>query len=80
LRTRHRWGFSKAAFNKSSENISLERTTIRRHARIGEPHDRREGNPMEVFFSAFVGGLLGTALMDVVETLMERVRVTSGSG
>jgi hypothetical protein len=35
---------------------------------------------MEVFFSAFVGGLLGTALMDVVEALMERVRVTSGSG
>jgi len=33
LRTRHRWGFSKAAFNKSSENISLERTTIQRHAR-----------------------------------------------
>ena len=35
---------------------------------------------MVFFLSAFVGGLLGTGLMDVAEILMERVRVTSGSG
>jgi hypothetical protein len=35
---------------------------------------------MELFFSAFVGGLLGTGLMDVAEILLKRFSVTSGSG
>ena len=35
---------------------------------------------MGLFFSAFVGGLLGTGLMDIAENLMERFRLTSGSG
>ena len=65
--------------NQSSKRMSLERTIIRRHARK-LANDCRKGSPMEVFFSAFVGGLLGTGLMDVAEALMERVRVTSGSG
>ena len=44
------------------------------------PQDSREGNPMGLFFSAFVGGLLGTGFMDIAELLMRRLRVTSGSG
>jgi len=35
---------------------------------------------MGLFFSAFVGGLLGTGFMDVAEVLMERLRLTSRSG
>jgi len=35
---------------------------------------------MGVFFSAFVGGLLGTGLMDIAEVLMKRWRLTSSSG
>jgi hypothetical protein len=35
---------------------------------------------MELFYSAFVGGLIGTGLMDIAEILMERFRFTSGSG
>ena len=35
---------------------------------------------MGLFLSAFVGGLLGTGLMDIAEILMERFRLTSGSG
>jgi hypothetical protein len=35
---------------------------------------------MGLFFSAFVGGLLGTGLMDIAEVLMDRLRLTSGSG
>ena len=35
---------------------------------------------MGLFFSAFVGGLLGTGLMDIAEVLMERLKLTSGSG
>jgi hypothetical protein len=35
---------------------------------------------MELFFPAFVGGLLGTGLMDIAEVLMERLRLTSRSG
>jgi hypothetical protein len=35
---------------------------------------------MGLFFSAFVGGLMGTGLMDIAEMLMERFRLTSGSG
>lgn len=32
------------------------------------------------FFSAFVGGLLGTGSMDIAEILMGRLKLTSGSG
>ena len=35
---------------------------------------------MRLFFSAFIGGLVGTGFMDVAELLMRRWRVTSGSG
>ena len=35
---------------------------------------------MGLFFSAFGGGLLGTGLMDIAEVLMDRLRLTSGSG
>ena len=35
---------------------------------------------MGLFFSAFVGGLVGPGLMDIAEILMERFRITSGSG
>lgn len=35
---------------------------------------------MELFSSAFVGGLVGTGLMDLAEILMERFGLTSGSG
>jgi hypothetical protein len=35
---------------------------------------------MELLFSAFVGGLVGTGLMDIVEILMARLRLTNGSG
>jgi hypothetical protein len=35
---------------------------------------------MELFFSAFIGGLVGTGLMDIAEVMMERFRITSGSG
>ncbi len=35
---------------------------------------------MGLFFSAFVGGLAGTGLMDIVESLMKRFGITSGSG
>lgn len=36
-----------------------------------------EGNPMALFFWAFVAGLAGTALMDVGEVLAERLGITS---
>ena len=35
---------------------------------------------MGLFFSAFVGGLVGTGFMDLSEILMERFRITSRSG
>jgi hypothetical protein len=35
---------------------------------------------MGVFFSAFLGGLAGTGLMDIVEGLMERFGITRGHG
>ena len=35
---------------------------------------------MGLFFSAFLGGLLGTGLMDIAEVLMGRLKLTSGSG
>jgi hypothetical protein len=35
---------------------------------------------MGLFFSAFVGGLVGTGLMDITEFLMARLGLTSGSG
>ena len=35
---------------------------------------------MGLFFSAFVGGLAGTGLMDIAESLMERFRITSRKG
>ena len=35
---------------------------------------------MSLFFSAFVGGLMGTGLMDIAEILMEWLKLTSGSG
>jgi hypothetical protein len=35
---------------------------------------------MLLFFSAFVGGLLGTSLMDIAEIVMGRLKLTSGSG
>lgn len=35
---------------------------------------------MEPFFWAFVGGLVGTGLMDIAEILLERFRITGGSG
>jgi hypothetical protein len=35
---------------------------------------------MGLFFSAFVGGLLGTGFMDVAELVLKRLRVTSGAG
>lgn len=45
-----------------------------------EPRHCKEGSPMGLFFSAFVGGLIGTGLMDIAEIMMERFRITSGSG
>ncbi len=42
--------------------------------------DSEQGSPMELFFWAFVGGLAGTGLMDIAESLMERFRITSGRG
>lgn len=35
---------------------------------------------MALFFSAFVGGLLGTGFMDIAELLLKRLRATSGAG
>lgn len=35
---------------------------------------------MWLFFSAFVGGLVGTGLMDVAESIMQRSKLTSASG
>jgi hypothetical protein len=35
---------------------------------------------MRLFVSAFAGGLVGTALMDIAEILMERFRITSQHG
>ena len=35
---------------------------------------------MLLFFSPFVGGLLGTGFMDIAEFLMGRLKLTSGSG
>lgn len=43
-------------------------------------HDYKEGSPMILFFSAFIGGLLGTGLMDIAEVLLKRLRLTSGAG
>lgn len=45
-----------------------------------EPADCKEASPMGLFFSAFVGGLVGTGFMDIAELLLERFRLTSGSG
>lgn len=45
-----------------------------------EPRDCEEGGPMWLFVSAFVGGLVGTGLMDVAEILMQRSKLTSASG
>ena len=46
----------------------------------GEVCEAEGGSSDGTFSLSFVGGLLGTGLMDVAEILMERVRVTSGSG
>ncbi len=35
---------------------------------------------MELFSAAFVGGLVGTGMMDIAEILMERFRITSRRG
>ncbi len=35
---------------------------------------------MALLFSAFVGGLVGTGLMDIAEILMERFRITTRKG
>ncbi len=35
---------------------------------------------MGLFVSAFVGGLVGTGLMDIAEILMERFKITSRRG
>ena len=35
---------------------------------------------MGLFVSAFVGGLAGTGLMDIVESLMERIGITRAHG
>ena len=35
---------------------------------------------MELFFAAFVGGLLGTGLMDIAELVLKRLRITSDAG
>jgi hypothetical protein len=35
---------------------------------------------MALFISAFIGGLVGTGLMDIAEIVMARLRLTSGSG
>jgi hypothetical protein len=35
---------------------------------------------MGLFFSAFVGGLVGAGLMDIAEILMERFRIMSRRG
>ena len=35
---------------------------------------------MVLIISAFVGGLLGTGLMDIAEVLLKRLRLTSGAG
>lgn len=35
---------------------------------------------MGLFFSAFVGGLLGTGFMDIAELVLKRLRITSGAG
>ena len=35
---------------------------------------------MGLFFSAFVGGLVGTGLMDIAEILLERFKITSRRG
>jgi hypothetical protein len=35
---------------------------------------------MELYFSSFIGGLIGTGLMDLAGFLLEKLKVTSGSG
>ena len=65
---------------RKTEGMGTERARLERTAQFDEPHDCKEGNPMKLFFSAFVGGLVGTGLMDVAEIMMERLRLTSGSG
>jgi hypothetical protein len=51
----------------------------RQRSKSCEPHAGKEGNPMGLFFAAFVGGLAGTGLMDIVESLLERFGITSRS-
>jgi hypothetical protein len=43
------------------------------------PPEGKEGDRMGLFFAAFVGGLAGTVLMDIVESLLERFGITSRS-
>jgi hypothetical protein len=38
------------------------------------------GKAMELYFSSFIGGLIGTGLMDLAGFLLEKLKVTSGSG
>jgi hypothetical protein len=35
---------------------------------------------MGLYFFSFIGGLIGTGLMDLAGILLERLKVTSGSG
>jgi hypothetical protein len=35
---------------------------------------------MGLFFSAFIGGLLGTGFMDIAELVLKRLRITSDAG
>ena len=35
---------------------------------------------MGLFFSTFVGGLLGTGLMDIAELVLKRLGITSDAG
>jgi hypothetical protein len=35
---------------------------------------------MNLFLSAFIGGLLGTGFMDIAEAVMDQLRLTRGSG
>jgi hypothetical protein len=35
---------------------------------------------MGLLVSAFVGGLLGTGLMDIAELVLKRLSITSGAG
>ena len=50
------------------------------NARAVDPHVLEEGETMALFFAAFVGGLVGTGLMDIAEIVMEGFKVTTRKG